>query len=63
MVDRVAQRILVELDADGEVGHDAGEPLRWLLHGGPGTGKNHVMQIIKDRLFKNVLGWEMGVNF
>ena len=21
----------------------AGEPLRWLLHGGPGTGKSHVI--------------------
>ena len=29
----------------------------------PGAGKPHVINIIKDRLFKDVLKWDMGVNY
>ena len=25
----------------------AGEPLRWLLHGGPGTGKSHAIKQVQ----------------
>ena len=31
------------------------EPLRWSMHGGPGTGKSHVINIMKDSYFEKVL--------
>ena len=37
-----------------------GEPLRWCVHGGPGTGKAHSITLIKE-LFTTVLKWGMGV--
>ena len=40
----------------------AGEPLRWLLHGGPGTGKSHVIKQVQ-KFFEEVLGWKPGVEF
>ena len=39
------------------------EPLRWSMHGGPGTGKTHVINIIKEELFEKVLKWNIGVKF
>ena len=39
------------------------EPLRWSMHGGPGTGKTHVIKIIKEELFETVLKWNIGVKF
>ena len=32
-----------------------GEPLWWLLHGGPGTGKSHVIRLLKEELFEKHL--------
>ena len=52
-----------ELEGERNTTVDAGEPLRWLLHGGPGTGKSRVIQILKQGLFEGVLGWDMGVRF
>ena len=63
MVEMVAGRLMKELDAEGSEEVDAGEPLRWLLHGGPGTGKSHVIKIIKERLFEGLLKWDMGIQF
>mgnify|MGYP003323788527 CR=1 FL=1 len=37
------------------------EPLRWAMHGGPGTGKTHVIKLIKHELFEKVLGWKTTV--
>ena len=37
------------------------EPIRWSMHGGPGTGKTHVIKIIKEELFEKVLKWNIGV--
>ena len=58
----VALRVIEELRsaADGTI--DPGEPLRWCVHGGPGTGKSHVIALVKE-LFADVLGWDMGVEF
>ena len=42
---------------------DIGEPLRWCVHGGPGTGKSHVIKLWKEELFQGVLKWNMGVEF
>ena len=33
------------------------EPLRWAMHGGPGTGKTHVIKIIKE-YFSESFGME-----
>ena len=39
------------------------EPLRWAMHGGPGTGKTHVTKTIKEELFGNVLKWNASVEY
>ena len=33
------------------------------MHGGPGTGKSHVIKILKEELFGQILKWNMGVEF
>ena len=33
------------------------------MHGGPGTGKTHVIKILKEELFGKVLKWNIGVEF
>ena len=59
----VAQRVLRELRATACPARTAmGEPLRWCVHGGPGTGKSHVIKLIKE-LFTTILKWNMGVEF
>ena len=63
MVEKVAARVMEELDADDRPGEGAGEPLRWMLHGGPGTGKSHVIKVVKERLFQGILKWDMGLQF
>ena len=61
-VEQVAARVMQELDAAAYDEQDFGEPFRWLLHGGPGTGKSHVIKLVRE-LFENVLGWDMSVQF
>ena len=62
-VKMVAERVMRELDCEGDDNLDAGEPLRWLLHGGPGTGKSHAIKVLKKGLFEGVLQWDMGMQF
>ena len=33
------------------------------MHGGPGTGKSHVIKIIKSELFEQVLKWKIVEDF
>ena len=61
-VDIVAQRITQELQHAGDEQRDFGDPLRWLIHGGPGTGKSHVTKQI-NQLFAEVMHWNMGVEY
>ena len=63
MVSIVAERVMAELDENANHEERTSEPLRWLLHGGPGTGKSHVIKVIKKDLFEQVLHWDMGVQF
>ena len=37
------------------------DPLLWCMHGGPGTGKSHVLKLVRE-LFTDVCGWEMGLD-
>ena len=41
----------------------APEPLRWAVHGGPGTGKSYVLNRIRKELFEEILGWKQGAEF
>ena len=63
MVKMVVQRILEEAKELGEKGCIKSEPMRWLLHGGPGTGKSHVIKIIHEELFQNILKWIMSMEY
>ena len=39
-VEKVAERVMRELRANPDASSEEfGEPLRWCVHGGPGTGK------------------------
>ena len=65
VVKKVAKRIRLEYRAlhGGMRLEDLPEPLRWSMHGGPGTGKTHVIKILKEELFGQVLGWNIGMEF
>ena len=59
---KVADRVAAELSSDGPAG-DRDEPLRWVLHGGPGTGKSYTVNLLRHGLFEEVLGWKQGVHY
>ena len=42
---------------------EALEPVRWAVHGGPGTGKSYVLTRIRTELFEDILGWKQGDEF
>ncbi len=60
VVDRVCEEIK---DVDRGKIDNGREPLRWAMHGGPGTGKTHVVKIVKNELFQKVLKWNTSVEF
>ena len=60
-VKKIAERVKDELRAQGDDVQDDHAPLRWAVHGGPGTGKSHVIKLIKE-LFTR-LGWNSGVEY
>jgi hypothetical protein len=57
----ICQRVCDELEENSEDIANTNS-LMWLLHGGPGTGKSEVLKMVKE-LFKEVCGWEMGLEF
>ena len=59
----MAQRVKIEMVAAAKGHVPEGEPLRWLMHGGPGTGKSHVINILRTRFFEKLLHWNIGVHF
>ena len=44
----VVDRVIRETEYLTEQRESPGVPLRWLVHGGPGTGKSHVIKLIKQ---------------
>ncbi|CAJ1389861.1 unnamed protein product, partial [Effrenium voratum] len=61
----VVERVLVELELvppDHEIALRRAEPLAWLLHGPPGTGKSHVLKFLRE-LFEEQLGYAQGIDF
>ena len=64
VVEKVVQRICEEMiDCAAGYVDTTREPLRWAMHGGPGTGKTHVIKIIKEELFETVLKWNTSVEY
>ena len=60
---RCEQNEGLSVSAHGGPTGDEDEPLRWVLHGGPGTGKSYALKLLKTELFERVLGWKRGVEF
>ena len=63
---KVAERVVAEEECgEGEQLRQVGktDPLRWALHGGPGTGKSHTLRVVREELFDQVLGWQQGVQY
>ena len=61
----VVERVLVELELvppDHEIALRRAEPLAWLLHGPPGTGKSHVLKFLRE-LFAEQLGYAQGIDY
>ncbi|CAE7244158.1 pfh1 [Symbiodinium natans] len=60
----IVDRILVEynLAPSDATRLQSDEPLVWLLHGGPGSGKTHVLKCMR-KLFQEVLGYVQGIDF
>jgi DNA replication protein DnaC len=61
MLHVICNRVCDELeDASNETQFK--DPLMWLLHGTPGTGKSEVLLMAKE-LFTDVCGWSMGAEY
>ena len=60
----VADRLMVEyglMDPQTSLREDGAEPLRYMLHGPPGTGKSHVAKFVKQ-LF-GLVGMKEGIDY
>ena len=68
-MEKVADRVLAQEFAISASGKKARqkraemEPLLWVLHGGPGTGKSFVIEKIRKELFEKEMGWTHGIDF
>jgi len=63
-VAKVANRVCEELPNRVGTPPMYTDPLRWMVHGGPGTGKSHVVRdVIKNELFQDVLHWQQGLDY
>ena len=58
----VAKRVAAELEMEPHA-VAMEDPLRWVLHGGPGTGKSYTLNLIRKGLFEDTLGWQQGVQY
>ena len=55
-----AEKDIAEAESDGPGNNSQ---FIWMLHGGPGTGKSHVIDAIRRDLFEDKLGWAHGLDF
>ncbi len=63
-VAKVAAQVIEELPNRAGAYSAPSGPLRWVVHGGPGTGKSHVVKdIVKEELFEQILYWQQGLDF
>ena len=65
-LERVAHRVKDDLcadHADDSHSRSSHPPLRWALHGGPGTGKSYTLRCLRKELFIEILGWKPNVQF
>ena len=62
VADRVVQELIEGNNGNGKTAVDT-EPLRWVLHGGPGTGKSYTLRLLREHLFERTMGWKHGVHF
>ena len=64
LLEHVVDRVLVEynLAKPEETKRQSAEPLVWLLHGPPGTGKSHVLKFLRQ-LFDDVMGFKQGADY
>ena len=63
---RAAARVTEELRTEEHSERAAiasSQPMRWALHGGPGTGKSYVVRLLRTELFEQILGWTHGIEF
>ena len=51
VVERVVSRMIEECTEDDST-RGSGEPLLWMLHGGPGTGKSYVVDALWKRVWR-----------
>ena len=63
MSERVADQVCVELRARATNHYENVQPLRWSMHGGPGTGQSHVIKMIKKEWFEYVLRYKVAEDF
>ena len=56
IINKVTRRVIEQERSLHNPLQKRGEPLLWLLHGGPGTGKSHVIRMIKEELFEKKIG-------
>ena len=61
VLDVICKRMCVELQEEAS-DIPMSDPLLWLVHGSPGTGKSEVLRLIK-KLFLEVCGWQMGLDY
>ena len=65
-IERVARRVVEEMqtgEAQGGARSGLPDAMRWVLHGGPGTGKTHAVKLLRKELFEDILGWSQGLQF
>ena len=60
---QVAERVITEMQEDTyePTTDQVSEPLRWALHGGPGTGKSYTLNLVRKD--EQLLGWQQGIHF
>ena len=63
MLSLVVNQVCKEIRASNTGNYTDWSPFRWSMHGGPGTGKSHVIKIIKSELFEQVLKWKIVEDF